>query len=342
MDNRGKFYQNNFDIVRLFAAFQVFFMHSIGYLHINNIQYFIIDFFELFPGVPIFFVISGFLISASLEKSKSLKQYFLNRFLRIYPALWISIIVAIIAMLLFYDVNVGFVNITKWIMAQATILQFYHNDVFDSYGMGNLNGALWTLSIELQFYILLALVYTFFNNKINKVFKILFIVSFVITICYKYLGLNNLYYMKLIGVSLLPYLHIFLIGVFLQRNFNFVQKYLSGKFIFWGWIYILFYLLFSDTKYYSLFYIVPMSLFIISFSYSITNLSYMLLKNNDISYGVYIYHLIIINIFITIDFVGEIYHFVIALALVFFIAYLSWNFIEKPALNLKKINGVVS
>src|SRR5260221_5801342 len=49
-----------------------------------------------FPGVPIFFVISGFLISLSYERSSSLKSYCRNRVLRIYPGLWCCILSTIV------------------------------------------------------------------------------------------------------------------------------------------------------------------------------------------------------------------------------------------------------
>lgn len=47
-------------------------------------------FIDLFPGVPIFFFISGFLISKSFEENSVLKEYALNRILRIYPGLLTS------------------------------------------------------------------------------------------------------------------------------------------------------------------------------------------------------------------------------------------------------------
>jgi hypothetical protein len=47
-----KYNANNFNLIRLSAALQVAIVHSAGYLDIN-IQY--LEFFNLFPEVPIFF-----------------------------------------------------------------------------------------------------------------------------------------------------------------------------------------------------------------------------------------------------------------------------------------------
>ena len=60
---------NNFNLIRLFAALQVAIVHSAGYLNID-IQY--LKFLDLFPGVPIFFFISGFLIIKSFKKNKKI------------------------------------------------------------------------------------------------------------------------------------------------------------------------------------------------------------------------------------------------------------------------------
>ena len=54
---------------------------------------------HLWIGVPIFFVVSGYCIAASvdslLRKPYSLKQYFQRRLRRIYPPLWIACLCAV-------------------------------------------------------------------------------------------------------------------------------------------------------------------------------------------------------------------------------------------------------
>ena len=42
-----------------------------------------------FPGVVILFSMSGFLVSASIERSKNKKEFFAKRVLRMYPELWV-------------------------------------------------------------------------------------------------------------------------------------------------------------------------------------------------------------------------------------------------------------
>jgi len=47
----------------------------------------------------------------------------------------------------------------KWILAQLSVAQFYNPGFMRSYGTGILNASTWTISIELQFYILVPLIY---------------------------------------------------------------------------------------------------------------------------------------------------------------------------------------
>ena len=67
---------NNFDLIRLLAAIQVVIYHGVEHLKIEGLKdTWLLFILECFPGVPIFFVLSGFLVSASWERSKSLGQY---------------------------------------------------------------------------------------------------------------------------------------------------------------------------------------------------------------------------------------------------------------------------
>lgn len=110
--------------------------------------------------MPIFFVISGYLISRSFEKGHDLKNYFRNRILRIYPGLWGCLIVTILTATIFGKIN--FINFSTipWVLAQIAGI-IYTPDILKNYGFGSYNGSLWTISIELQFYILLQL----YNSK---------------------------------------------------------------------------------------------------------------------------------------------------------------------------------
>jgi len=91
---------NNFDLLRLCAALQVAILHVARELSPQYGSAPWVGVLEVFSGVPIFFFISGFLISRSYERSKSLTDYALNRTLRIFPALHVCVLLNIIAIAL--------------------------------------------------------------------------------------------------------------------------------------------------------------------------------------------------------------------------------------------------
>jgi peptidoglycan/LPS O-acetylase OafA/YrhL len=65
-------------------------------------------------------------------------------------------------------------------------------------------------------------------------------------------------------------------------------------------------------------------------------LSDRLLRRNDISYGVYIYHMPVVNLLVTLGLVGRAIGFPIVMCVVLVCAGLSWRLVEKPALRWKK------
>ena len=70
--------KNNYDLIRLVAALQVVMHHMIEHLniHIDHASY-SYTLFKAFPGVPIFFFISGFVISLAYESSNGMQFFVL-------------------------------------------------------------------------------------------------------------------------------------------------------------------------------------------------------------------------------------------------------------------------
>lgn len=338
--------QNNFDLIRLFAALQVAITHGYGYLKIDNTFIaFFIKILEFFPGVPIFFVISGFLISSSIERSSSLPAYFKNRFLRIYPALWVSILLSLVALYIFYPMEkIGFKELSAWIFARGTIFQFYHNHYFDGFGMGNPNGALWTISLELQFYILLPLIYFVMlqiHNK-NIFLSALFFVFCGLNVYFAFNQDSAELLFKLLRVSVLPYLYMFIVGIIIQRNIDSLRKMVFNKAAVWFFAYVAVAFFMKEFGYIGSgtlinpLQAVILGFMVAAFAYTKVSLSDRLLSNNDISYGIYLYHLIVVNVFLEIGLIGNIFYLFCMLAVSAIIAFLSWRVVEKPALTLKK------
>ncbi len=339
-----EFKNNNFDLIRLLAAIQVAFVHGYEHFGIHQNQW-LISVLSMFPGVPIFFVVSGFLISASLERSSSIKSYIKNRFLRIYPALWGCFIISVLTIFIFFKPQCSVTEFLKWVIAQVTIGQFYNPDFLRGYGVGVVNGSLWTIPVELQFYIILPFIYIVFNGiKWNNVFITLFIIVLVIVnqIFVGLLSADQSMLLKLFGVTVLPYLYMFFFGVLLQRNLGFVVKFLENKALYVFAAYLLSALIFYflGLKFQGN-YINPISALILSFltislAYTRVDLFGRILRGNDISYGVYIYHMVVVNAFVQVAMFSPEINLVTMLVITIILALLSWKLIEKPALSLKK------
>lgn len=344
---------NNFDLVRLAAALQVASHHSMAHLNVVNAGGPLIALTDLFPGVPVFFFISGFLISRSYERSVALRDYALNRVLRIYPALVVCLIVSLLLVAstgYLSRVSAGAPTVISWIAAQLTIFQFYNPDFLRGYGIGVLNGSLWTITVELQFYLLVPVVYSALRITRRSLRDSNLILLTLLALC---MGLNlwfvhaagqhseELWY-KLLGVSFLPWFYMFLAGVLAQRNFPVFHRMLAGRF----WIVLAIYagaawlalrvgnfefgnnvnpLLFSG-----------MCLLALSAAFSRPTLSDTLLRRNDISYGVYIYHMPVVNFLLAVGLSKTTTSLVIAMTATIALAFLSWIVVERPALRLKR------
>ena len=97
-------------------------------------------------GVELFFMISGFVIFFTASRASSIRDFFISRFSRLFPAYWVSVLVAAAINRLASVENHGFA--LKDTLANLTMLQTY-------IGFANMNGSYWTLAYEVAFYVLI-------------------------------------------------------------------------------------------------------------------------------------------------------------------------------------------
>ncbi len=342
--------RNNFNIIRLFAAVQVFFTHAIDHLEIKNeyINYIYYNFIYYFPGVPIFFTISGFLIYASFDRNSSnLKKYFKNRILRIYPALYLCLGLTIV---LLYNADIKFLfyslEFYKWLIAQLTFAQFYTPDILRTWGVGTPNGSLWTIFVEIQFYLIVPIIFLL-TKKQNKLYWLLLMFSFSLLINL-ILNQNNTVFLKLFHLFVFKYLYYFLFGVISYVYWNNLYNIFLNKFLLITTIYILYFLIVGiylnhpDIVSYIL--VSPfgfignllLAIWTLSAAFSYNKMSIKIPFDIDISYGIYIYHMPIINFYIFCGLKSYTRYLFEVLIIVLIIALFSWLFVEKPLLKIKK------
>lgn len=342
---------NNFNIVRLIAALQVAFSH--GSHHLEVILGSLFSFISFLPAVPAFFGISGFLITNAYCRNLDLKKYIRNRALRLYPALWFCLLLTVVLLLLFRTINFSTIASTsffQWLFCQATFFQFYTPDYLRGWGVGTPNGSLWTISVELQFYIFLP-VYILLMKRVSKfsfiiISVFLFLASWKSGLILESMGESRLAG-KLLHVSLAPYLHYFFLGVWSFFLWDRIKVFFENKFYWWLLAYVAYILIFhvllnwyQPSYYPGILAWIANSLqwcMVLSFAFTSPSLSYSILKDNDISYGLYIYHMVIVNCILSISlpFNPQIKLTIMLLATIA-IAFLSWRYIEMPALRQKK------
>ncbi|MEO8617054.1 MAG: acyltransferase [Luteolibacter sp.] len=356
--------QNNFDLIRLLAAAQVVVAHAIGHTdlvhHLPSWGKQLFDALLMLPGVPVFFVISGFLITRSYEKDPAdLKGYFWRRCLRIFPALWICLVITLAALACFGFLKPDIVSsptFIAWLAGQVSFFQFYNPDHFRGFGTGVANGALWTITVELQFYLFIP-VFCYLTTRRNlaKILTPLLLACSFALYCvmdHKVNGPGGFtgapIVFKLLHVTLIPHLWMFLLGILIHRNFDFLKTWIEGKFLYYMAAYVIFmsllhFLVPDRSVPFYLAYLPSRSILAlatIAGAFSARSLSNRLLNGTDISYGIYIYHSVVINVFIQLGILTSTASVLLVFLVSITLALLSWHWIEKPALACKSLRPV--
>lgn len=142
------------DGLRGIAALAVVFSHFTGIYNFkyDNAPKPFIDFSIGAFGVQLFFLISGFVILMTAQRSTKVSDFVISRVSRLYPAYWISLIVVVIVSIAFavpkmvlspLVVALNFTMIQRWFLVPNVV------DVY------------WTLAVEMQFYVIIFLILLF-------------------------------------------------------------------------------------------------------------------------------------------------------------------------------------
>lgn len=350
---------NNFDFLRLFAAFAVMVGHSTVHLKLNFLWVGKNGLPWFHDGVGVFFIISGMLVYRSYEKciqnKRPISDFYRNRFLRIAPAIYTYVFISIVVLFIVGAIN--FDTITHfsfwgWIFSNIILIPAFHPDVLKNIGVGVLNGSLWTIPVEFSFYLIVPVIF-YFEKKIgvNRTITFLFVLGVIsssIIWGYNKLGLEPLWF-KFFNITFFSGLIYFTFGVLWLRYWRDTPK---SKYIFLTCI-ILYSLgewVFQVRSYFGPFWVfikaIPLSYAVIWFGFKGPVIfNKLTTKIGDLSYGVYIWHMVIVNLFLYLEIPTQlnwlpdtiILIFVFVITFVF--AKFSWTFIEKPCLKLKRFTS---
>lgn len=348
--------KNNLNLIRLIASLMVVYMHSFAIClgeQSQDIFYTLSNHKALAGGIAvyIFFIISGFLICRSYDRSKSVFAYFKARFLRIWPLLFVVVMATAFILgpiLTVYSTEeyfkgdiAGFLK-NIFFLSDVTTLPGVYSDHYNH----SLNGSLWTLMFEVIWYVLVALLSPLWK-KYKSTSVALFIALTGLYLIYTYGGVGD------IGpVSSAFIINFAKLGMFFSVGmifYLFSDKILLSYKIFIAEIIILilgiifadFIIIFACAGSYIIFYLAFQKRFIATWYDRIGDLSYGIyimafpIQQTLVEYlgePTYGYNTLSMNPYINMG---------LTLLILVPLAMISWHFIESPCLRLKNRNKVV-
>jgi peptidoglycan/LPS O-acetylase OafA/YrhL len=338
---------NNFTFIRLVAALMVLITHSFTLVYggVAEEPFRKVSLISIGTiAVSMFFIISGYLVTGSLLNSKNIKRYILARVLRIYPALWVMLLITVFLVFPFlssYSLREYFSSGDLYTyFAKCAVLFF--NVEFSVPGVfttnpyaNNVNGSLWTLPVEIYMYLSLLALWVvailggkIFSRQIEQVFRFIVLITACILILVLFVYIFNSTRINDFFVLVI----LFYLGAVMKAFQSSIV--LTAK-IFIPLLVILVVALFANK-------LVFVWLLVFILPYCLLYLAYLPIKGlnvfkrgGDYSYGIYIYAFPVQQSIVYLWPSVSIFQLTILATLVSFIfAIFSWHLIEKPCKSL--------
>lgn len=298
-------------------------------------------------GIDIFFILSGFVIYRYIDTAKNWRIFLLNRFSRLYPAYWCCLTITTAAILLhtqtIYFHNQTFEwtnNILVKYLVNFTMFQYF-------FSIKNIDGSYWTLTIELLFYLLVAL--GLLTKKLKHIEWLGLILS-ILCALYAIDGIAThwFFHKLLIAFPIIGYFNLFYAGIILFKMKT--SKITVLRCIFLLSTYIIQCLLFKNCYYNSIFITIDNYCIMLAFIYAIyilfvlNKLTFLiqpiLIWFGKVSYPLYLLHSYI-GIIILIPFISNVTNsmeisLLLSFGIILFLASLINKYVEIPAMKFLK------
>ncbi|MBK7668007.1 MAG: acyltransferase [Sphingobacteriaceae bacterium] len=318
-------------------------------------------------GVIFFFVLSGFLITYLLMQEKAVKQtvavkkFYIRRILRIWPMYYLVVLLGFLVLPNIHFIDNPYLN--KLLDANFTpnfilYLLFLPNLAFATFAAVPHIGQTWSIGVEEQFYLLWPLIVKHSKNVLKALLMVIGILIvlkvIVLVLCKQIPDSSALKIIKpFLAMTKMESMAIGGIGAYYLFNGNEKIKWLMNNGLMISAVIVIVGLVYftppiiQDAIYlvYSVLFLViilnvssnPKSIF------KLENRMFKMLGN--ISYGIYMYHLIVIafvfaglNYFgmeINDSFISQLMVYSLTIIITIFVSILSYSYFEKRFLNLK-------
>lgn len=327
---------NNFDLLRFAFSLGVFLVHAQVLSAAAALEIFP-RFIAVDMMVRAFYVVSGYLVFMSYDKSRSLKDYVEKRARRILPAYF-----TVITLLAVFGAFLTTLPLSQYLslatlqyyLANLAFLNFLAPElpgVFEGNRFAAVNGALWTLKVEVMFYVSVPLIaWAFTRLGRPAVLGILYLASVAWYLAFEHLFVasGRMIYFTL-AQQLPGALAYFISGAALYYYGDRL-----GRILPWAAaasaIFLQFNLGWAGTA------LQPMALGLLVI-YLAVGFPYLgnFGKYGDLSYGLYIVHFPIIQTLVSLGIFARDPYLGLGLALLFgtAAAFASWHLVEKPFLR---------
>lgn len=166
-------------------------------------------------GVDLFFIISGFVISMTLDKSPTVVHFVISRVSRLFPAYWMAVLISFLIIMLHH--NSSSVPMPEMhnpgitLAANLSMLQYY-------LGVADIEPPYWTMIVELVFYVFIGgLMFSRCRQYTLSISAMLCVV----------IGISSFFVMSdynvkaiFVAIPLLYHFPLFFIGMLFYRRFS--------------------------------------------------------------------------------------------------------------------------
>ncbi|MBX3650335.1 MAG: acyltransferase [Burkholderiales bacterium] len=328
----SRLHKNNFDLLRFLFAGTVFLVHAhvlSGHADLQLLSSALSS--EI--AVRGFFVVSGILVFMSYERSRDLRSYAEKRLRRIYPAYFFTVMLCAVFLVIPSEASLSeyfSLDWLKYVLANLAFLNFIHPTlpgVFPENIFREINGALWTLKIEVMFYATIPLI-VFACRRLGRlpVLIALYIMSaayvFVMTSLAESTG-SEIY--SILARQLPGQMTYFVSGALIyyyldtfEKNIHVLLIIATGILVLNGW-------------YYPVPSLEPLALAVLVSFFGFYLYAGNFGKHGDYSYGIYILHFPVLQVLIQMGLFEKNPYLALAAAsfLVLTASALMWNLVEK-------------